>query len=199
MTIPIEKIGFDFDGVIADAAEAFLRIACKKYGYCSFGVEDITNFELEDCIDIPLALVEKIFNEILMDSVGTGLQPITGATETLELFAKQSKVTIITARPITGPVYDWLGLYIPLPQLKNIKVIATGDHNDKVAHIHEHGIRYFIDDRAETCQQLAKENITPLVYSQPWNRNRHNLQTVDNWTEIRALVELTKVTEHAMP
>ena len=69
-----------------------------------------------------------------------------------------------------------------------MKVIATGDHNDKVRHIHEHGLKYFVDDRAETCMQLASAGITPLVFSQPWNLNRHNLQTVENWIDIQDLI-----------
>ena len=53
-----------------------------------------------------------------------------------------------------------------------------------------HRVDTFVDDRAETCQLLAAADIQPLVYDQPWNRNRHNLQTVANWQEIRAMLQL---------
>ena len=188
MTIPIHEVGFDFDGVIADTAEAFIQLACSKYRYCSFTLDDITNFELENCIDIPTDVVEKIFTDIMTDSIATGLLPILGAVETLTRLTQKSSVTIITARPAKQPVYDWLDRFFPTPALKKIKVVATGDHNDKVRYIHEHGIKYFIDDRAETCIQLAKENIVPFVFSQPWNRGRHNLQTVANWGEVSSLI-----------
>ncbi len=36
MGIQIEQLGFDFDGVIADTAEAFIRLICTDYNYCSF-------------------------------------------------------------------------------------------------------------------------------------------------------------------
>ncbi len=186
--LPIQEIGFDFDGVIADTAEAFIRLACTRYGYCSFTLEDITNFELESCLDIPLNLVETIFTDILTDSLATGLQPISGALQCLEQFTLTGRVNIITARPLQNPVFDWLDRHLGESAKKNIQVIATGDHNDKVRHIHQHGLKYFIDDRAETCNQLAGENIIPFVFTQPWNRDRHNLQTVANWDEIRALV-----------
>ena len=39
--IPINEIGFDFDGVIADTAEAFIRLACSEYGYCGFSRDQI--------------------------------------------------------------------------------------------------------------------------------------------------------------
>ncbi len=188
MPIPISEIGFDFDGVIADTAEAFIRLACTEHGYCSFSCEHITNFELENCLDIPQPLVEKIFTDILTDSIATELLPMMGAVESLERFSRSGTVTIITARSIKQPVFDWLERFFSGPARENMRVVATGDHNDKVRHIHQHGLKYFIDDRAETCIQLAKEAIIPYVFSQPWNRNRHELQTVADWGEIRALV-----------
>lgn len=188
MTIPIDEIGFDFDGVIADTAEAFIRLACNEHHYCSFSQEDITNFELENCLDIPSSLVERIFTDILHDSIGTGVQPIVGAVESIEQFTATSNVTIITARSLKQPVIDWLDRFFTRDAREKIRVVVTGDHNDKIRHIQDHGLNYFIDDRAETCRQLAEDNIVPYVYTQPWNRNRHNLQTVANWTEIRALV-----------
>jgi uncharacterized protein len=188
MPIPISEIGFDFDGVIADTAEAFIRLACEEHGYCAFSIESITNFELENCLNIPQSLVEKIFTDILTDSMATALTPMPGAVQSLEEFTRSGTVTIVTARPIKKPVFDWLEHFFTGPAREKIRVVATGDHNDKVRHIHRHGLKYFIDDRAETCIQLAREAITPFVFNQPWNRNRHGLQTVADWDEIRALV-----------
>jgi len=188
MIIAANKIGFDLDGVIADTAESFLRIACSKYGYCSFTPEDITNFELQNCIPIPHDLVDKIFTEILTDSLGTRLKPMKGAVETLTLLAQTSTITIITARPLLSPVLDWIDAFFPTKTRDATQVVATGDHNDKVRHIHKHGLKYFVDDRIETCLQLANSNITPLVFSQPWNKNRHDMQRVENWSDVRNLL-----------
>ena len=188
MRIAANEIGFDLDGVIANTAENFLSIACSKYGYCSFTHDDITNFELENCIPIPRDLVDKIFTEILTDSLATGLRPMAGAVETLTLLARESTITIITARPLLQPVLDWIDAFFPAETRDATKVVATGDHNDKVRYIHEHGLKYFVDDRAETCIQLANANIIPLVFSQPWNHNRHNLQSVENWADVQELI-----------
>jgi len=188
MTIPIHEIGFDFDGVIADTAEAFIRLACSNYDYCSFTLEDITNFELEHCLDMPRDLMEAIFTEILHDSIATGLQPITGAVESLEYFTSVSPVTIITARSLQKPVLEWLEQFFTEAARTKIRVVTTGDHNDKIRYIRSRNLKYFIDDRVETCRQLAKDNIIPFVFTQPWNINRHQLQAVANWAEIRALV-----------
>jgi uncharacterized HAD superfamily protein len=191
-SIPLSQIGFDFDGVIADTASTFLDIASTKYGYNSFSKEDITNFELEDCINVPREIVDKIFTEILMDSLGTGLQPMPGAIETLSAFAGHSKITIITARPINQPVHDWLETYFEKPLLAHIQVIATGDHNDKIRHIHAGNIKYFVDDRVATCKSLVDENICPIVYNQPWNEGRHSLPTVSGWKDISCMVNFSR-------
>ena len=191
-SVPLNQIGFDFDGVIADTATTFLKIADTQYGYNSLTKEDITNFELEECINIPKDIVERIFTDILTDSLGTGLQPMEGAVSTLSEFARYSKLTIITARPIDQPVHDWLETYFDNSLLDNIQVVATGDHNDKIRHIHANGIQFFVDDRVATCQSLISENICPIVYDQPWNAGRHNLTTVSDWNDISKLVNLPR-------
>jgi len=188
MRIPADKIGFDLDGVIADTATAFLRIACEKYNYCSFTPEDITNFELEDCIPIPRDIVETIFTEILTDSLEAGLQPMQGAVETLTSLAAGSTITVITARPLRSPVLDWIDAFFPAETRDVIRVVATGDHSDKVRYIYERGLEFFVDDRAETCMQLAEADIVPFVFNQPWNRNRHNLRSVDSWNDLQQMI-----------
>jgi len=180
-------LGFDFDGVIADTAETFLRLACEQYNICDIRPEDIINFDVEECVDIPEEIVTAIFRDILMDSVGSGLKPMPGAVDVLEELAENNRVTVVTARPVSEPVHDWLEHVLPHAAVPKIRVIAMGAHDDKPRHIHELGLRYFIDDRAETCIQLSETNIHPIVFSQPWNHNRHQLQVVHSWEEIRML------------
>ena len=46
-----QQIGFDFDGVIADIGEAFLRMANDEYQY-AIDLHDITSFQVETCTNI---------------------------------------------------------------------------------------------------------------------------------------------------
>jgi 5'(3')-deoxyribonucleotidase len=131
--------------------------------------------------------VDEIFRMVLVDSVGTGLKPIAGAVEVLGELAELAEVTVITARSSASPVHDWLQSVFPKSTLPRIRIVAMGAHDDKSQHIHAHGLRYFIDDRAETCVQLSRDGIQPIVFSQPWNENRHQLPVVSSWQEIRAL------------
>ncbi len=180
-------LGFDFDGVIADIAEAFLRLADEEYGLADLRKQDITNFELDQCIDVEPEIIDAIFLKILEDSVATGLQPMADAVDVLCELAEAAEVTVITARPYPEPVHDWLETMLPSSVLTSIRVIAMGAHDDKPRHIHEQGLRYFVDDRAETCVQLHDAGIQPFVFAQPWNHGRHQLPTVNSWQEIRAL------------
>lgn len=189
MNIKSDEIGFDLDGVIAATGETFLRLACEKFGHCSFTLEDIKDFEVEDCLGIPKSHVEQLFHTIMIDSLQTELQPMPGAVDVISTLAKKSTVTIITARPLTNPVADWLAHFFPDETCKNINLVATGDHNDKTRYIKDHNLRFFVDDRVETCLQLAETDITPIVYNQPWNIGRHSLQNVSNWKEISKLFE----------
>ncbi len=181
------EIGFDFDGVIADTAEAFIRIACEQYAHCDIRPEDITDFSVEQCLDMNAVTAERIFLQILKDSVGTGLLPMPGAVEVLSELTAQTSVTIITARPEADPVHHWLHTVFPLPVCQRLRVVAMGDHDDKARYIKRSGLSVFIDDRAETCLQLSHAGIHSIVFSQPWNRNRHTLPVVHSWEEIRSL------------
>lgn len=181
------RLGFDFDGVVADTAEAFIRLCCEDYGYCSFRIEDITDFEVERCLDVELEIVEEVFTRILLNSVEVGLKPMPGAVKVLNELTDMGMVTLVTARSDPDPVRDWLFSVMPTKVSKNIKIVAMGAHDDKPRYVREHGLECFIDDRAETCHQLNEAGIQPIVFAQPWNHGRHSFNTVSCWEEIKEL------------
>ncbi|MCL2340738.1 MAG: hypothetical protein FWC49_03425 [Proteobacteria bacterium] len=180
-------IGFDFDGVIADTIKAFIRIACEQYGYCGICPEQITTFFVEECVPMEAGLAEAIFLQILRDSVGAGLLPMPGAVEVLAEMTRHGQVSIVTARPEVQPVHAWLRSVFPESVWRRMRVAAVGDHDGKASHIKELGLSAFIDDRAETCMQLHHAGIEAIVFSQPWNQNRHTLPVVRTWADIRDL------------
>ena len=182
-------IGFDFDGVIADIGEAFIRLACTDHGHCDLQLEQISSFQVEQCLNMERRTIEQIFEDILQDSIGTDLKPIDGAIESLKKIAIHGPVTIITARPDIGPVRDWLKLHCGEGG-ERIKLITSGNHDDKERYIRQQNIVYFIDDRLTTCRMLAESGLKPMVFAQPWNRHQHDLPTVSNWQEILDLLDI---------
>lgn len=187
--IPAKQIGFDFDGVIGDIGHAFLHVACKTYGYCTLTLDQLSSFQIEESLNIPGEIIEAIFQEILEDSLATGLKPLPGAIETITRLSATGRVHVITARPILQPLEDWFAYYCSPSVLNKLTLIATGDHDNKAPFIRKLGLSHFIDDRLQTCQDLAASGLSPLVFCQPWNQGQHALPVVTNWTEIEALLD----------
>ncbi|PIE57110.1 MAG: hypothetical protein CSA34_00580 [Desulfobulbus propionicus] len=183
-------LGFDFDGVIADTAATFLRLACEQHNHCDFRLEEITDFEVEDCLGLPPDIVHSLFYQIMADSLGVGLEPMPGALQVLTALSRSCTVHVITARRLAQPVHDWFATVLPAKVCENINLVAMGDHDDKVRHVRQLGLTAFIDDRVETCLQLSSAGLHPIVFQQPWNQGRHDLQSVANWQQIGALLNL---------
>ncbi len=180
-------IGFDIDGVVADTGGAFIRIADEEYGINSITLDDITSFEVIDCLDVDQGIIEEIFIRLLDDPLTAGLQPMEDAIPVLHRFADEAPLTFITARPHEKPIARWLKHYLQPATFEKIRLVAMGVHDNKTAYIKDLGLKYFVDDRLQTCKMLANEGITPLVYNQPWNKNGHDLPTVNDWQAIHGL------------
>ncbi len=187
MRIHPGRIGFDIDGVVADTMEAFIRLAREDHGVDSISPEDITDFEVEECLDLDPAVMENIFVRLMAEPVAAGLRPMAHAVDVLQEFATMAPLHFITARPDKGPIEEWLRAELGSEAFGRVRLVAMGSHDSKAAYIKDMGLSYFVDDRAQTCIVLQNEGITPMVYSQPWNRGKHELGTVDDWLAIRSL------------
>lgn len=181
------QLGFDIDGVVADTAKAFIRLARDEYGLGDIDPADITAFQVEDCLDMNPELVDTIFGRLLTDPIDNGLEPMPHAVSVLGELAATAPLTFITARPQKEPIERWLQRVLGPTVSRNMRLVAMGEHDGKGDYIKGMGLRYFIDDRAETCIRLAAEGLSPYVFTQPWNHGRHQLPTVDDWLTIRGL------------
>ncbi len=180
-------LGFDFDGVIADTAEIFLRMIREEHGLGNVEREDIVDFDVENCLSLDREAVDAVFEKILKDSVGVGLRPMPGAVKVLSALAEQAPITVITARPLAAPVLEWFADLLPRSVLSDIRLIATGTHDGKAEHVLAQGLRYFVDDRAATCEQLNAAGVQPLVFRQPWNQTCRSFPSVRSWQDISSL------------
>ena len=66
------KIGFDFDGVVADTMAAFIRLAVNDYNIKISPLE-VTNFLVEECLDIVQGIIDSIITRLVDGTVGSGL------------------------------------------------------------------------------------------------------------------------------
>lgn len=91
MNIDKHEIGFDFDGVIADTGEAFIRLACEEFAYCSYSLDDITSFQVQECLSIPSEQVEQIFSSILKDHWAPDSSPCLDPLRSFKRWLKMAK------------------------------------------------------------------------------------------------------------
>ena len=182
-------IGFDIDGVVVDTMEAFIRIARTEYDVRVLP-EEITEFQVGDCLDLDAAVVEEIFRRLQEEPDRCELRLMADAKPVLAAFARRGPLTFITARPAGNPIASWLRKELGPTLYRRVRLVACGEHDGKVGHIREMGLSFFVDDRAQTCLQLAEEEgIQPIVFRQPWNAGKHALPEVDSWRAIRALCQ----------
>ncbi len=59
------SIAFDIDGVFADTMTLFLDIARDEYDLKNFQYNDITSYNLEECLNIDRKVVESIITNLL--------------------------------------------------------------------------------------------------------------------------------------
>jgi len=186
------SLAFDIDGVVADTMGLFLCIAKDDYNIRDVDYEDITSYMLEDCLGqkIDKEIIDLIITRLLDGDYVQSLKPIDGATEVLTKIANiYTPLLFVTARPYPGPIRDWLLETLGLTD-GAIHIVSTGSFDKKTDVLLEHQATHFVEDRLETCFDLAEAGLNPVLFKQPWNRERHPFKEVQNWNELAALIDL---------
>jgi len=180
-------VAFDVDGVIADTMSLFLDIAREEYQIEGIRAEDMTCYILEECLDLDSGIIDAILDRILSGNYSGTLKPIDGSLAVLARIARNRyPLLFVTARTQADLIQDWLQEGLSL-DCGSIQVVATGTFDGKTAVLLERGVRYFVEDRLETCFQLKNAGIEPVLFSQPWNREDHPFIEVQNWKELEEL------------
>ena len=187
--IPLDRLAFDIDGVVADIMTTFLDLVRERYNQGHhLRYEHITTFYLEDCLDLPGWIIDEVIRELIDRPHELPVEPFPHAVPVLTRLAQEAFLLFVTARDRGRPIEHWLHRHLaPVPPAA-IRVLATGDPDTKIHCLKDHGIHYFVEDRLETCLQLAGHGITPIVFAQPWNRQPHPFLEVADWPELAKLL-----------
>jgi hypothetical protein len=182
------QLAFDIDGVVANTMQLFLDIVRDRYGINHIRLEDITSYNLEDCLDLDPEVITAAIHCLLQGDGGVDLNLLPGSRRVLRRMARSTpRMLFVTARPEREVIQAWLRDRLGLPHTA-IEVVATGGFEAKADVLAEAGVMYFVEDRLETCFLLAAAGLEPIVYRQPWNRQPHPFHEVDGWEEIEALI-----------
>jgi len=182
------ELAFDIDGVIADTFRAFVRTARDAYGV-EIEYEAITDYDFRKVIDIDDETSDAIIEQILEDPLGVGIAPVQGAVDVLRCLSFFGPLCFVTARTNRDAIMAWVRQTLQIENGGTIRLEATGTHENKLPVLLKHGIRYFVEDRLETCYLIQRSPVTPIVFDQPWNRQAHPFLSVGSWDDIRDMVE----------
>lgn len=182
------ELAFDIDGVFADTFRIFVETAREQYGI-QVEYEDITEYDFWKVIDIDEKTSHEIIQRILDNPLAMGIRPVFGSVDVLTRLSHISPLLFVTARPERDSILEWIQQHLRVARMSDIRLEATSVHEKKIPVLLKHGIRYFVEDRLETCYLLEKTPVTPIVFEQPWNRKPHPFQTVKSWREIEALIQ----------
>jgi uncharacterized HAD superfamily protein len=187
--IPKDRLAFDIDGVVADIMTTFLTLVRERYNQGHhFRYEHITTFYLEECLDLPSWIIDAVIRELIDRPDELPVEPFPHAVPVLTRLARETPLLFVTARDRARPIESWLHRNLaPVPPAA-IRVLATGDPESKIHYLKDHGIQYFVEDRLETCLQLAHHGVTPIVFAQPWNRQPHPFLEVADWPALADLL-----------
>ncbi|HOS96976.1 MAG TPA: haloacid dehalogenase [Deltaproteobacteria bacterium] len=188
MTIPPAKLAFDFDGVIADTFRLFVRMAREQYHY-DFAYDDITEYEFLKSVHMDRAHASEIIEVLTNEPHAIDLFPNEGARDTLARLISHAPLLVVTARPFPEPVALWFDRHIPEIGRHCLRIEATGVNTAKLDILKGLKVEYFVEDRLDTCHLLQEAGITPIVFTQPWNRRPHPFITVSTWEEMNALID----------
>ncbi|MDJ0721700.1 MAG: haloacid dehalogenase [Desulfobacterales bacterium] len=185
------ELAFDIDGVVANTMRLFLDIVRDRYGINHIRLEDITCYNLEDCLDIDPEVITDGIRMLLQGDYPHVLQPMDGCRRVLERLGREvPRLLFVTARPNRDVITRWLHDLLSLPE-QAIEVVATGSFEAKIDVLREARVGHFVEDRLETCFLLADAGIAPIVYRQPWNRRPHPFTEVGGWDDIEALLRFS--------
>jgi len=186
--IPAADIAFDIDGVVADTFRSFVSLAETEYGL-TIHYEDITEYEFWKILDIDEEKALAIIRKLIEQPVEVGIKPVQGAAEVLAKLLESAPLKFVTARPEADSILRWMTEVMGFPDDNGIVLEATGDHERKASFLIRRNVKYFVEDRLETCYLLENASIVPILFDQPWNRKPSAFKRVKNWDEIAALID----------
>jgi hypothetical protein len=185
-------IGFDFDGVICDVQHIFRGHFFDKFGVVidtaetqptyGFSIEDSPDFEPWWWDEIPVAIAK--YQHIC--------PPFAGAIYALEAIYTHFTlpyIQIITAREASNAVMQvtrlWCDQNFTFPY--QIDFCATSDEKTELIGFFD--IKYYIDDRFKTAQELAPKLKISYLMNRKWNERdtplNSNVERVDTLWQMK--------------
>jgi 5'(3')-deoxyribonucleotidase len=182
-------LAIDVDGVLANQIDALLPILKKKYD---------VSLKYNDITECDLAIGQKGLAGIIKEEQKNkqfilNMPPIAGASNGLRKLSEKYKIAVRTARDPTSDEWTqrWLKKHaMPFDVYENLEEGTKQDGQQDVS--------ILIDDYIGNVQAfLAEGEGKAILFTQPWNRNRSELDGylgderlafADSWSQVLEIV-----------
>lgn len=182
-------IAVDVDGVLANQISGILPLIKQMHGV-DLRYDDVTDWRLK----IADTSIDKIIvNKLEERSYVLSMPLHVGAKKALDLLIRRRYIAIATARPPASDKWtqEWLSKHvISYDRFYNLK--EGGKHNAT------EDFDVLIDDHIGNIEAfLEGHSGKAVLFSQPWNQNRHNLisfidegrlKIAREWAEVPGLI-----------
>lgn len=192
MNVAIKKIGFDFDGVIADTIHLKKRLAKELHGV-SIPEEKFKEYMVIGEGYLTRAQYRALMTIVCGDPVlGVQASEVPGSIATLRALQQRGdQVRIITSRSEseTNIIHRWLN-----ERGLSLECIAVGYGNDKIAAVK--GLDVYVDDDLPKLVPLIGHIPKLILFSHPHNERvivPEAVVRVATWDELIDAAGLDKI------
>lgn len=163
------RIGVDIDGVLGEQVPHVLRRVNARYGL-ALRKRDIRRW------DEPVGPsdIEREIEAALLDETYVLTMPLVrGAREALAALAATHSIALVTTRPeqMDSATLAWA-------QRKGLAF--HGLENARSRGKHDVDVDVLIDDRLQNVAEFAERGRVAILFSQPWNQDREDIQHLMN-------------------
>jgi uncharacterized HAD superfamily protein len=190
MIIDPTLLAFDIDGVVADTMALFVRLAHERYGLTELSKDHLLTYNIYECLSIEKPIIDDLIRLTLDEEHTKEILPLPGAPEVLTELARVVPLRFITARTCADSIREWLFSILPDVPSDRITAIASGSPDSKLSILNGLQVRYFVEDRIETCRNLKQAGIEPFLFDQPWNQNEvdEGFIRIQDWAQLKEWV-----------
>lgn len=183
----MKKIGFDFDGVIADTDKIKKEyFDSQNIQIKNFNKSDIFN-ELENkySSEYILQIYRKMSEYVFREETIKRTYPVEGAIESIKKLAKQFEIYIITARNYVQLVLvkEWLKMYDINNEIKAI-ISSSEEKKHKLQICKENNIAFFCDDDIRHLSYENSDNIVKILFNNNKLLKNYNIHSVESWKDL---------------
>jgi uncharacterized HAD superfamily protein len=161
------KVGFDFDGVIANTGQTVAKVLTNRFGTW-IREEDLFLHDFRFQFDLSKEEVKDLVDEIVSYKRTMYTFPAEGCEKVLyKLHIKtEEKITIVTARTDLDVVRQWLNYYLD----ESIFEVFTKNHGEKGSLLKELNVGLFVEDHLMNAIEIANNGIIPVIFLRSWNK-----------------------------